>query len=428
MDEIADDPQTPELPTFDIHAEMLPEVDKRVDKVNRRLARAGGTESFSYTITRRYTLTESATGTERLIPRVVIELSAPRISAAGHTFVASLTKESGGMIVRTVPGEDLSGWTRPEDHYCEYCNSARSRAKSYVVRNDETGDFIQIGRNCVAPFLGMVPALWMLTLDPESLIPDEDDWITTCGGSAPSLYDVRTLLAAAWSVSNEGKAFVTAGVAREWGKTSTAGEALEVIDPPSSLMRKPEYQAKIQKAQAQAAAVPAQVIDELIAAGRGVDPSTDYGQNLAVALDSGQISRRSAGLVASIIAVYNRQQSRLAEQAARPVELDEWLGEPKTKLEPCTVTMTHVFENPGYAYNTVTTTMIMRADSGHILKWRTAGEHEEYQVGYRFHLHRATVKEHDTYRDRKQTVVLRCKLERIDDEDQPDKDQSRHPA
>ncbi len=49
----------------------------------------------------------------------------------------------------------------PSNDYCEHCSKKYPRVKSYVVTNQETGEFKQVGKGCLKQFLGINPASYI---------------------------------------------------------------------------------------------------------------------------------------------------------------------------------------------------------------------------------------------------------------------------
>lgn len=403
-------------PAYEIRADLLGELDKRVAKANRRLTRAGADDQFTYTVDEfvdeQHNDAEDRTD---YVQMARVTLSAPRITAPGYTFVAALTREEAGMVVRTAPGQSLDGWTRPDDHHCDHCGTSRSRSTSYVVRNDATDEIVQIGKSCLVPFLGVAPAgLWALQFDPEELIP------TATGGTrAPVLYPVRELLALAWVITDNGQHYRSRAIAADRGEPSTASEVLYVYHWSPIGRDAWREAARIDALRREARAVAPEVIDELLAEADALDPDADYGANVRIAVDSQLISHRSVGYLVSLIAVRNRrlrdEVTAREREADRAAIADEWLGAEGDKLTDLDVTIRAAIRVDGYAYNTTDTIVIMRADTGHVLKWKTSGEHPEIEPGYRFHIRSARVKQHGEYKDVKQTVVKLVKMDRIDD-------------
>lgn len=86
----------------------------------------------------------------------VYEVSVVNPIIAGYTFKARLEFERGKQnpMIYAVPGQEL-----PESFYtatpkCDHCAVKRYRGKVYVLQNDATGEYVQIGASCVKDFLG----------------------------------------------------------------------------------------------------------------------------------------------------------------------------------------------------------------------------------------------------------------------------------
>ena len=56
---------------------------------------------------------------------------------------------------------------------------------------------------------------------------------------------------------------------------------------------------------------------------------------------------------------------------------------------------------------------MLRTDGNLLIKWFATGV-RDYEPGQRVRILRATVKDHETFRDQDQTVVTRAKLEPLD--------------
>ena len=71
----------------------------------------------------------------------------------GWRYVASVEHTKAGNIIDRkdasieVPERYYTG--KP---YCEHCKTKRARNASFIVMNDETGEFKQVGRNCLCDF------------------------------------------------------------------------------------------------------------------------------------------------------------------------------------------------------------------------------------------------------------------------------------
>lgn len=387
-------------------SENIAEAQARIAKVNARLAKAGIEDRFEAVnvVTGTFEAKEGdyPFQTTVTVEFMEFELNRPTIGYGGWTFAASVSFEEGGTLVNAVPGQDLTGWVRPQAHLCEHCGFVRNRVKSFVLRNDETGEFMQIGSSCLTLFLGVKPALWAVGWE----LPEQSE--ASYSDSTPRSYNRNIWLAISLAVSENGAGFVSKGKAREGEQQSTSGLVMDVYSPSPFAMRDMEHRAWVAEMQAKAEGILAEqpeLIAEVIAAGHRVGLDSDYGMNLAVVLESETVSGRGLGILTSVVGVYNREQVREAERKATPA-VQGFLGEPKERLKDLSVTVTGLKYLDG-AYGT-TTLVSMRAASGHTVKWFASGV-KEFEVGDEMVID-ATIKAHEQYNGQDQTMLTRCKV------------------
>lgn len=100
-------------------------------------------------------LDEQNRPTGEMIRYVVVEVSGETPRLAGWTFVATLEGMEGEVMVRTVPGQYVPTRYRNHDtcRNCDHCNVYRARSETFVLVN-EGGEYKQVGRQCLADFLG----------------------------------------------------------------------------------------------------------------------------------------------------------------------------------------------------------------------------------------------------------------------------------
>ena len=70
----------------------------------------------------------------------------------GWKFIASVEHTEKGNIIRAACNIEV-----PERYYtsspiCEHCKSKRFRKDTYIVMNEETGEFKQVGKSCLMDF------------------------------------------------------------------------------------------------------------------------------------------------------------------------------------------------------------------------------------------------------------------------------------
>ena len=140
---------------------------------------------------------------------VVVSGQAPRI--AGWTFVATLDHADGEVMLRTHPSFEGQLPTRfrcADPRNCDHCRVARQRNETFVLRNDATGDFQQIGRQCLRDFLGhenpmavasVAELLWDIC---ETAAASEDEPGGVRGGNYVDIGEYLSFVAAA--IRNDG--------------------------------------------------------------------------------------------------------------------------------------------------------------------------------------------------------------------------------
>src|SRR3972149_3916096 len=85
------------------------------------------------------------------------------------------------MILRNVPGETLPESWRRADQKCDHCGLIRKRNETFVVRHED-GTLKQIGRQCIADFLGhkgpegmLAAAEYLFSADGAACGAEDDD-------------------------------------------------------------------------------------------------------------------------------------------------------------------------------------------------------------------------------------------------------------
>lgn len=328
----------------------------------------------------------------------------------GFTFVAVIEHlgEDGNLIKRSpfAPEVEVPSEYRTAEPTCDHCGIARLRNTTIVVV-DDAGEFKRVGSTCAQSYLG-IPASKLVTLygyGDDMFAFHESEGRMEEGTTALSF-----LTAVAATIKTYG--WVSRGVAREYDKTATADIAW------TYLFGKREYAKKTypemfsdeidwDAAKAEAEASLEWLTDE-------IDPeSSDYFWNLSVAVRNGFVNSRRSGIVASLVAVWQREMGKRIEREAREAEAPStWFGDVKGRYD---VEATLVYSNlqDGYAYGTTDIFAILKSE-GHTF-WVKTGTHSAFgsvlddsERGdvIRF---KGTVKEHMTSNKGEQvTKMTRC--------------------
>jgi hypothetical protein len=392
-----------------IVASRVSELRDKIAKANKRLAKAGIAQQFTLNVGEPYEVSYTTdSGFTMSDRKVEVSLNTPTLGYNGWTFVATLAFEEAGTVVRTVPGQTCS--YRPSTKVCDQCGTARYRTETFVVRNDETGEYKQVGRNCLALFFGLTPALWIFSYDPINDLANEDSE----GGSSAGYRDNRVLtediVLAAMAASDEGRGYKPASFEGE----TTKGQTQDVLFANYATVRSDydrQFNAWLDETRAtvvtmREAGLGAQVLDLV----RNLKGSSEYAENARILANSEYVDIKNLGLVASFAKLWANEQSYAAERKAKAEanadKINEFFGEKGQKLVvEGTVTMIRLIEGQWGNSRLV----VVLSDQGYTFKsFSTSAFVWDLEEGDKVTI-AGTVKDFDTYGDSKSTVLTRIK-------------------
>lgn len=347
----------------------------------------------------------------------------------GWEFIATLQHEDGGTILRTVPTADVPAGTldayREASPECTHCETNRRRGDTFVVRHED-GRVAQVGRNCLQSFIGG---------DPEKLaklaefLAAADDMGTEAefgegGGGRAIIRLPLTSFVAATLAAIRCYGWLSRSKARETDGRATADDAWGHLTSPGG---DKDIRKELRDADGpDAEALLAEASAKLDAEGAKL---SDYEHNLRVALLSGLVTKRTAGIVASVVGFVTRAREAAIEASANP---SEWMGVEGEKLTTTATVLSLRTVEGEYGPSTFVN---LRTAEGNRLVWKASGGSVDFvapatldrepltvDVGAGFRQFEVrvgdvveltgTVKRHDTSRktSQRETWMTRCAL------------------
>jgi len=415
--------------TYRIVDWRLARLQERVEKLNRRAERLGlppialaveGEELEELVFPRGHRLAGEKTGKVNRWLTIRLTGQAPVIE--GWKLIARVEHHgAAGNIITKAPGAEGIGVeayrAAPPD--CDHCHTERRRLDTFLlVKLDEAdGGVRQIGRNCLADYLrtadatvatriAFLEALGALRAECEAAEAGDEEG--GGGGGGRDLWGLVTFLATTViAVRKDGWVSRAAErKAEEEGRRdrrATVNEVFTLLMGPGTNADQEERDwhkdrrptpADIEKA------------EKVIEWGKALPATTEYKQNLRVALGLDYVPARQTGLVASAVAAYQRAVEKDEERKTRAARPDAGhVGEvgKREDFEGTVKVVRYIEGNYG-----VTTLIIFETDAGATLKWFASGE-KEVDVGDRLTV-KATIKQHGEYNGRKETVLTRAKI------------------
>ncbi len=392
-------------------------LDERIAKLNRRGAKIGAAPILVTLVAterqkemvpdpKKPLGAEKWTGRYFYYDYAKVEGEAPKLS--GWTLLASLEIGEGGTIIRSVPGREVPKEYRNAELKCDHCKKIRNRKEHFLVKHED-GRVAQVGRNCIADFLGNIDpkhianlASYLRSLDGLGDEP-KGGW----GAASEPVYELRYFLA-----------IVSATIARYgWLSKSQAQKNYEAYGKSGSTTSERVLR-QLNPRQFITASEVAEFVEVLPAHEAEADEAiawvkswahdlSDFESNLKVLVGRGEIVTREAGFSAAIISSYQRHLGKFAERAAKR-EAQKASVHIGTIGKRESFTFTVLFQRDSASEWGITTFYKLQDGAGNIATyWSSRGL--DLDNGATFTA-KATVKAHEVYDGINQTKLTRVSV------------------
>ena len=406
--------------TYQVPEENLSLLQMRIAKLAKRANKLNvPAPTLTVVATREIKSTFEGITRVRLVHGVVIAGEAPKI--AGWAFAAVLQPvmtEDGsclGNLLRTVPGfeQAIPERYRNTGNNCDHCQTARRRNETFVLVSD-TGDWKQVGRQCLHDFLGhMSPdtyASWAeILIDAADLAGMAEDEGFGGGGSGVARFEAEEILTLGASCIRL-YGFRSNKTARENGKQSTSTVVSEWIHAREEDRKKWESPLEPNDADKQQAADVFAWMQTL----NQREDLNDYFYNLSLLGQGATFTTRNFGLAISAISVWAKEQEREINRIKRFAEdaNSQYVGTVgvRSTFSALTLVYTQDFESDwgvSHLYK-------FKSSEGNILVWFSSAVlsvgNSDIEVGDVVSLV-ASVKKQEERNGVKQTTITRAKIE-----------------
>lgn len=394
-----------EQSTYKIPAANLGRLQDKVDKLNKACTKLD-LPPVEVTVVRTFTVESKkqrggfSTMEISTFHEITITGETPRL--AGWTFLGVIDHK-GGNLVHTVPNQTIPKTYWGSEDYCDHCHTKRYRNETFIVKHED-GRHMQVGRNCLADFLGhenpeavAKACEWLAQFDAAMGDPDSE-WFGM--GSAVLTVDLRSILTCTAAYIRDNGWASRSKTYDEGGVATADGVWLYLTDPQEQKRYRKDNDGKDLEHWDEDDDIAAKSIEW--ATTQSAD--SEYIHNLHAIIELGQVTWKTVGYAASIVACYQRDASKAAEQAAQPVS--HHVGEVKERrLFTVTVEAIHYFEGdwgPTHLFR-------MRDEDGNLIVWFASSSPHMVKDGT--YTLKATVKAHDSFNGTKQTVITRAAIQ-----------------
>lgn len=306
-------------------------------------------------------------------------------------------------IVVSAPGQEMNHEYRTAKCKCDHCEVNRFRKDTFVLVNPE-GEQKQIGRTCIKDYLGHKSAEAILEWSNfRGFVVgccDGDDYRGK--GHVPESYNLEGIITMAVACTRE-FGWVSRKMADERVCCSTSDNVISQLFDSNLKEKDRIYPTDADKAEA----------IKVIEWSKNLDASkSEYNHNAKMFTNAGIVPWKHIALVASLPASYKREveyQNKIREQkeGKKP---SEYVGKPGDRQAFIVFYQNHWTCDSNFGPIDI---IKFYDDKGNIIVWKTGScnELEGIQKNDKF-IMVARIKDHKEFRDEKQTIVTRAKLEK----------------
>ena len=390
------------MTTYRIYEENMERLTKKLNRISNKCKKYGCEFHFAE-VGEEYKEITDEFGNKLTARFVLVEAEGTAI-INGWKFVASLDHTDKGNIINRVD----DSIEVPERYYegkavCEHCGN-KNLKYSYIVMNEKTGEFKQVGRNCLADFTHGLSAEGVAAyLDG---IRELEEGEAPKGGSYSTFYipTVQYLQYVAETISRFG--YVKSDDYSDMPTKIRAERYWMAEHMGSRLMKEQRDKIMVEMKQVGFDANSDKAVQDTQDALKWIAGQTDnnnYMHNLKVACSNDYVTQM--GIVASLFPTWNRNLEYEAKKKAEAekAKVSEFVGEVGKRIEVKVKSYGAIT-----SYQTQwgwTIVWKITDEEGNVYIWKTGNDiPEDVKVI------KGTVKAHNEYREIKQTELTRCKV------------------
>jgi len=368
---------------------------EKIDKINQRCAKRGVPGGLNVEWTREIEeVNNFGVKIEKISYLTRITGVAPKLP--GWSFIATLDYDQhAGLIVRGYPGATPVDRTELREGWCDHCQTNRMRTVTYVMRNDETGEQVQVGSSCIKDFTGWTALPYM------SADKDVSEFSGGFGG-APKDVTVLSALAISWACVTE------YGFKRSNEAGATKGMVMDVIDPPKPSKNNADYLAELQRISkhSEEMYIKAEELRQFILSDN-FSGYSDYVVNMKAIVDTKKVSFRNLGLLASAPQAWARfLEKTFIQKVEKQESPSKHVGSIKERMTLTLTIESVTFISGDYG---VSSLYRMSDAEGNVFKWFSSNGILDEMISETVTII-GTVKAHDEWKGVPQTSLTRCKL------------------
>ena len=405
---------------FKIHESNIDRLEKKLTRIQNKCHKYGC--DFRYERVGEVFEEKKIDEDTSIIQRYILVEAEGRAVVNGWKFIATIdhSNNSGNILRQVDDSVEVPSRYYTCEPFCEHCKSNRSRKDTYVVYNEETKEFKQVGSNCLCDFTGGYNAEWAA-----SYISAYDELIH---GEAPcegchftKYYDTEELLR--YTVEIVNNIGYRGSNAYEYGQLPTKTEVIYSIWfdhgktinlSKADIDRILDYRTRFNPDYNSKELV--EEVQKVLEYVKSMDETSSYVHNLKVLANEPYVDSKNIGYVVSMVSCYNKyvekviEQAKRAEQNAKEASESNYIGKEKDRITITNIDSISVVTSWETQYGLTIRYKIIDTN-GNVIMWDSssgiAGDPVQSITG--------TVKKHDEFRGVKQTWITRCRVKYVEE-------------
>jgi hypothetical protein len=395
---------------FVIHENFFPEVEKKINRVIRKCKKYGN--DFIFEIIgedmrrdSRADLNDPSNKYNDIFHKFIIVKVEGEAKAGDWEFIATLNVRKNGNVIRRYNYDvKIPERFKTSRDVCEHCNTVRNRKNLYVVRNIETGEFKQVGGNCLMSYTGISLDFAAAIMDGIDHMYDYDNMYDESYGSGTRYYDVKNVISYAATIISK------MGYSSSESVFPTKRAVMHILAENNFDSALHELNAELLDAmynsvwfeQEDFTKDNSEEVDAIINYYMSLDGDNEFVHNMKTIISDGYATYKDLGFLCYAPQGYAKHIEREIERAKRDVwKRIHWgeIGKRYKNVPVKEVRKTASFET---IYGIMNVWQII-TDEDVVLTWKSSNYPEDEAASVSF-----TIKEHVEYNGVPQTIVTRC--------------------
>lgn len=334
---------------------------------------------------------------------VIIEVEG-EAKVGNWEFIATLNIRSNGNVIRRYNNEvELPDYFKTSPDVCDHCRSVRNRKNLYVVRNIDTGEFRQVGGNCLMSYTGIDLEYAAALMEGIEYLSKYDNLYDGNYSSTQRYYSVKDVISYAATIINKVGYFnVENPLPTRWMVHDILFEG-NIAKGVKELNRDlSDKHFNVSFTEAEFEADNSAEVDAIINYYMSLPSDNEFVHNVKTIISDEYVTYKDLGYLCYAPQGYAKHLDREAERVKRKLEKREHWGEVGKRYKNVPVSQIRKVA----CYETVYGAMYvwnLVIEDGTVLTWKTSNFPEDKASAVTF-----TVKEHGEYKGVPQTIVTRC--------------------